>query len=47
VPPIQAKIDGDLSEWPAKGWATIDPTCSFQLGLDRNKLVVAYKTDQS
>jgi hypothetical protein len=47
VPPIQAKVDGDLSEWPAKGWATINPKCSFQLGLDGNKLVVAYKTDQS
>jgi len=31
VRPIQAKIDGDLSEWPAKGWATINPKCSFQL----------------
>ena len=47
VPPIQAKIDGDLSEWPAKGWATINPKCSFQLGMERDKLVVAYKTDQS
>ncbi len=47
VPPIQAKIDGDLSEWPAKGWATINPKCSFQLGMEGNKLVVAYRTDQS
>ena len=47
VPSIQAKIDGDLSEWPAKGWATINPKCSFQLGLEGNKLVVAYRTDQS
>lgn len=47
VPPIQAKIDGDLSEWPAKGWATINPKCSFQLGLGGDKLVVAYRTDQS
>src|SRR5260370_4554672 len=47
APPIQAKIDGDLSEWPAKDWATINPNCSFQLGLNGNKLVVAYRTDQS
>jgi hypothetical protein len=47
VPPIQASIDGDLSEWPANGWVTINPKCSFQLGMEGDKLVVAYKTDQS
>jgi hypothetical protein len=47
VPPIQARIDGDLGEWPAKGWATINPKCSFQLGRDGDKLVVAFRTDQS
>jgi hypothetical protein len=47
VPPIQAKIDGDLSEWPAKGWATINSGCSFQLGLEGENLVVAYRTNES
>jgi hypothetical protein len=47
VSSIHARIDGDLSEWPTKGWATINPTCSFQLGLEGNNLVVAYRTDQS
>jgi hypothetical protein len=47
VPSIQARIDGDLSEWPAKGWAAINPKCSFQLGVEGDKLVAAYKTDQS
>jgi len=47
-PPIQAKIDGDLSEWARKRLGN-DPIQSvlFQLGLEGNKLVVAYKTDQS
>src|SRR5258708_18728871 len=44
---IDARIDGDLSEWHAKSWATINPKCSFQLGLEGNTLVVAYRTDQS
>jgi hypothetical protein len=47
VPVIQARINGDLSEWPAKGWATINPKCSFQVGLSGDKLVVAYRTDQN
>jgi hypothetical protein len=47
VPAIQAKIDGNLSEWPAKNWATINAKSSFQLGLEADKLVVAYRTDQS
>jgi hypothetical protein len=34
---IQAKIDGDLSEWPAKSWATNNPKCSFQLGLEGDR----------
>ena len=46
VSPIDAKVDGDLSEWPASGWATINPKSSFQLGLAGDKLVVAYRTDQ-
>jgi len=47
VPAIQAKIDGDLSEWPANGWAKINSKCSFQVGLSGDKLVVAYRTDQN
>jgi hypothetical protein len=47
APAIQAKIDGDLSEWPANGWAKINPKCSFQVGLSGDKLVVAYRTDQN
>ena len=47
VPAIAAKIDGDLSEWPADGWAKINPTCSFQAAVSGDKLVVAYKTDQN
>jgi hypothetical protein len=47
VPAIQAKIDGDFSEWPAQGWAAINPKCSFQIGLSGDKLVVAYRTDQN
>jgi hypothetical protein len=46
VPAISAKIDGNLDEWPAGGWAKINPKCSFQLGVDGDKLVVAYRTDQ-
>jgi hypothetical protein len=46
VPRIHATIDGDLSEWPAKGWAPINAKNSFQLAVDGDKLVVAYKTDQ-
>src|SRR5260370_35011683 len=34
VPRIQAKIAGDLSEWSAKGWATINPKVAFHLGLE-------------
>jgi hypothetical protein len=47
VPNIQARVDGDLSEWPAKNWASINAKNSFQLGLQGDKLVVAYRTDQS
>jgi hypothetical protein len=46
VPAIQAKIDGDTSEWPEKAWVTINPGSSFQLGLSGEKLVVAFRTDQ-
>ena len=48
VPAIAAKIDGDLSEWPATNWASINPKSSFQLGLAGDKLVpwYAYRTDQ-
>ena len=46
VSTIDAKVDGDLSEWPAKNWASINPQSSFQVGVAGDKLVVAYKTDQ-
>jgi hypothetical protein len=44
--PIHTAIDGDLSQWPAGNWAPINPTNSFQIGLDGDNLVVAYRTDQ-
>lgn len=47
VLPIQARIDGDVSEWPAKAWAPINSKNSFQLGLAGDKLMVAYRTDQN
>jgi hypothetical protein len=47
VSAIQAKVDGDLSEWPATNWARINPKTSFQVGLSGDNLVVAYRTDQS
>ena len=47
VPQIQAKVDGDVSEWPASDWAAINPKNSFQLGVSGDKLVVACRTDQS
>ena len=47
VRPTQVEIDGDLSDWPVNGWAPINKTNSFQLGLEGDKLVAAYKTDQS
>ena len=43
---IHVRVDGDLGEWPEKNWATINAGCAFQLGVDGEKLVVAYKTDQ-
>ena len=47
VQAIPARIDGNLSKWPANGWAPINPKNSFQVGLSGDKLVVAYRTDQS
>ena len=47
LPALQAVVDGDLSEWPSKGWAPINTKSSFQAGLSGDKLVVAYRTDQS
>ncbi|MDR3062063.1 MAG: hypothetical protein LBU57_08125 [Dysgonamonadaceae bacterium] len=46
VSPVQSQIDGNLREWPAGKWAKINADCSFQLGIDGNKLVVAYQTNQ-
>lgn len=43
---IHAKIDGRFDEWPGNGWAAINDKCSFRLGLDGDKLIVAYRTDQ-
>jgi hypothetical protein len=43
----QGKVDGDISKWPASGWARINPASSFQLGVSGDKLVVAYRTDQN
>jgi len=47
VPETQAKVDGDVSEWPANGWAAINPKNSFQVGVSGDKLVVACRTDQN
>ncbi len=46
VTSLHATVDGKLDEWPADNWAPINPKSSFQLGLDGDKLVVAYRTDQ-
>ena len=44
---VKAKIDGKLNEWVANRWAAINTKSLFQLGLDGDKLVVAYQTDQN
>lgn len=46
VPSIHATIDGKFDEWPKEGWAAINDKCNFRLGLDGDKLVIAYRTDQ-
>ncbi|MDB6015999.1 MAG: repeat containing protein [Pedosphaera sp.] len=43
---VQAKIDGKFDEWPVNGWTSINEKCNFRLGLDGDKLVAAYQTDQ-
>lgn len=43
---IQGRIDGKLDEWPTSGWAPINGQCAFRLGLDGDKLIAAYRTDQ-
>jgi hypothetical protein len=44
---VQAKIDGKFDEWPVNGWTSINEKCNFRLGLDGDKLVAAYQTDQN
>ncbi len=44
--PVQAKLDGKLDEWPADGWTSINEKSSFRIGVDGDRLVVAYRTDQ-
>jgi hypothetical protein len=46
VSPVNARIDGNLNEWPVDQWAKINSGCSFQLGIHENRLVAAYRTDQ-
>jgi len=46
VPALAASIDGKLAEWPEKGWAPINSQTSFQMAVNGDKLVVAYRTNQ-
>jgi len=43
---VRSKLDGKLDEWPATGWMAINEKCAFRLGLDGDKLLAAYRTDQ-
>ena len=43
---VKAVIDGYLKEWPDRTWADINPETQFQLGINGDKLVAAYRSDQ-
>lgn len=43
---VPERRDKDFKSWPADQWAPISKACSFQLGTDGKKLIVAYRTDQ-
>ena len=47
VPPIQAKIDGDLSEWPAKRLGNDQSKVFFPIRSGRREACGGYRTDQS
>lgn len=41
-----AAADGKLTEWPENGWAPINAQTSFQMAVNGDNLVVAYRTSQ-
>lgn len=45
VSKLDATVDGKLTEWPSNGWAKINAQNAFQLGLNGDKLVVAYRSE--
>ncbi|WP_146072144.1 NHL repeat-containing protein [Bryocella elongata] len=46
VHPMAQPTSASADAWPAKDWASIDKSSSFQLGTDGTSLVVALRTEQ-